>query len=113
MFSQGCVKKFVHTEGHAWRGVCMAGACVTGGHAWQGWHVWQGGMHGRRACVAGGHEWQGACMAGGMHGREVFVAGGHAWQERRPLPRTVRILLECFSLETIEIKDLFTCTAPN
>ena len=50
----------------------------------------------RGACVV-----RGACMAkdmrgeggqawwGGMHG------GGHAWQERRPLPRTVRILLEC------------------
>ena len=33
------------------------GACMAGGHAWQG------GMHG------GGHVWQGACMVGGMHGR--------------------------------------------
>ena len=29
-------------------------------------------------------------MAGGMHGRE-----GRGWQERRPLQRTVRILLKC------------------
>ena len=34
-----------------------------------GGHVWQRGMHGRRACMAGmcvtrGHAWQ-----GGMHGR--------------------------------------------
>ena len=42
------------------------------------------------ACVAGGHVWQGACMAGGgMHSR-VGV-----WQERWPLRRTVSIPLEC------------------
>ena len=32
------------------------------------------------------------CVAGGVHGRGH---GGHAWHERRPLQRTVRILLEC------------------
>ena len=34
----------------------------------KGWHVWQGGIHGR------GHTWQGVYMAGGIHGR-----GGGAW----------------------------------
>ena len=47
--------------------------CVCGGE----------GMHGRGECGRG-HVWQ-----GGVHGR------GHVWQERRPLQRTVRILLEC------------------
>ena len=43
-------------------------------------HAWPRGMRGER-----GHAWQ----------REACVAGGHAWQERRPLQRSVRILLEC------------------
>ena len=31
-----------------------------------------------------------------MHGKgRVHGEKGHAWQERRPLQRTVRILLEC------------------
>ena len=57
------------------------------------------------ACVPGGMcgrvgMWQGVCMAGGMCGRRVCMEGGmhgrgHAWQERRPLQRTVRILLKC------------------
>ena len=57
--------------------------------------MWQGAMCG------GGHVWQGSCMAvghvwqGGVHGRGMCMAGGHAWQERRPLQRTVCILLEC------------------
>ena len=81
------------------------------GCAWQRGHPWQ-----RRACVGkrgvygeggmygkGGCAWQrgcmvkgvcgkgGACVArGGMHGEL-----GHVWQERRPLQRTVCILLEC------------------
>ena len=60
-------------RGHAWRWVCVAGACMAGG------------VHGMRACVAGGmhggggHAWQGLCMTGGVHGRGVCVAGGHAW----------------------------------
>ena len=37
--------------------------------------VWHSVHRGIGACVAGGHAWQGACMAGAMHGR------GHAWQE--------------------------------
>ena len=40
--------------------------------------------------VQGGHAWQGACVAAGVCGE-----GGCVWQERRPLQRTVRILLEC------------------
>ena len=38
-----------------------------------------------RACMAR----EGACVAGSVHGRECV------WKERRPLQRTVRILLEC------------------
>ena len=71
------------------------GACVAGGHAWQGGvhggggHAWQGGMHGFGACMAGGYVWQGGC----------------AWQGEVCMPqqilqdtvneRAVRILLEC------------------
>ena len=60
------------------------GACVAGegGHAWQGEHVWQGGMYG------GGHVWQGACMAG-----SVCMAGGCVWHTVNE--QAVRILLEC------------------
>ena len=42
-------------------------------HGWG--YVWAEG-----ACMAGGHVWQGVCMAGGMYGRGAFVTGGHAWQ---------------------------------
>ena len=53
-------------------GGCGRGACVAGvGNAWQGV----------------GNAWQGVC--GGEEG------GTRTWQERRPLQRTVRILLEC------------------
>ena len=57
------------------------GACMA-----RGARVASGGIHGKEvgACMAGGHASQGACMT-----------GGSAWQERRPLQRTVRILLEC------------------
>ena len=62
MFSQACVKNSVH-EGHAWQGAYMVGSMHDRGmHG--GEHAWQG------ACVAGGHAWQGcvrgqeACMAG-------------------------------------------------
>ena len=47
-------------------GMCGRGACV--GACMAGGHPWQGVMHGRGECVAGGHVWQGACMV-----------GGHAW----------------------------------
>ena len=43
------------------RRACIVGACVVGGHAWQG------GVHGR------------ACVAGGMHGKGVCMAGGNVW----------------------------------
>ena len=52
-------------QGYVFTGVCDS--VHRGGHAWQR-GVW----------------WQGAC-----------VAGVRAWQERRPLQRTIRILLEC------------------
>ena len=84
---------------HAWQGVCMAG-----GHA--GW----GGVRGR------GHAWQRACMAGGMRDGGHCMAGGGggrcAWQERRPLQRTVRILLECFLISVMFFSDrdfIFDC----
>ena len=52
--------------------------------------MWQGGVHGRRgvcggACVAGGHVWQGgmcgrgACVAGRVHGRGACVGGMCGW----------------------------------
>ena len=65
----------------------------------------KGGVHGKgELCMA-----KGACMArgtvhgkggayvvkGGICGEGACVARGRAWQERRPLQRTVRILLEC------------------
>ena len=46
------------------------GACMVGGHVWQGVRCgWQGvhgggGIRGRGTC-GGGHVWQGVCMAGG------------------------------------------------
>ena len=78
----------INDQGCAWKGawweVCMAGGMV-------GW-----------ACMAGRHAWQGMCMAGGVHGRVHAyhgglhgVGGGLHGKERRPLQRTVRILLEC------------------
>ena len=41
-----------------------------------GWGSVAGGMHGKGVCMAGvcmtwGHAWWGVCMAGGMHGRRV------------------------------------------
>ena len=91
IFSEAHVKNSVH-----------GGACLAGGHAWQGdmhgrGHAWRvvcvaggmcggcivGGMHGR------GHAWQrgicvaGGCMAGGVHGR------GHACHTHHP-PHTMR-----------------------
>ena len=40
---------------------------MAGRHAWRG----GGGMHSRGACMAGGHTWQGT-----MHGGGTCVAGG-------------------------------------
>ena len=72
------------------------------------------------ACVAGGIMAGGTCMVGsgrfgvaegmrheGMHGR-----GRCAWQERRPLQRTVRILLECLLVSVMFFSDrdfIFDC----
>ena len=113
----------VYGEGrHAWRrGVCVVKeVCMAKGKM-----CGEGGMHGKegvygRVCreaiygskpwthqngggvcmvegVRGrGHAWQGAHGEGGVHGKAGGrVAGGCTWQERRPLQRTVRILLEC------------------
>ena len=54
--------------------MCGEGACMA-----KGGMCGKGGVCGKR----------GVHGAGGMHGR------GHAWQGRRPLQRTVPILLEC------------------
>ena len=112
------------------RGVaCMAGgvhgegACMVGGHVWQGacvaggMHgrggVWQGGMHSRRACMTGDvhgrgvHAWKGVGMfGGGMCGRGVggmHGEGRRAWQIQRDTvnERAVRILLECIIVSYI------------
>ena len=51
----------------------VAGACVAGGMHGRGVAgAWQG------ACVAGGHAWQGVCMAGDVQG--MCGMGGHVWQ---------------------------------
>ena len=72
MFSQACVKNFVHG------GMCVVGACVANEHM----HG-KGRLHGKEkgACVVKGrgmcgrgHEWQKVMKAGG------YVARVHAWQ---------------------------------
>ena len=65
----------------------------------------------RGVCVAEGHVWQegawqaGVCGRGGVHDRRRdawFGEGGvRSWQERRPLQRTVRILLECILVNCV------------
>ena len=75
MFSQMCVKNYVH------RGVCAWGGGVHGG---EGGCVWQGGMHGRRGGVHGRRGMCGrrVCVTGGVHGGGVHgwgVHGGGAW----------------------------------
>ena len=62
------------------RGACMAGSAYVVGGAYV-----VGVCMVRGPYMAWVHAWQ-----EGMH-----VRGRHAWQERRPLQRTVRILLEC------------------
>ena len=56
------------------RGMCGRGACVAGGH------VWQGGMCGRGVCMAGSVHDGGACMAGGrgacVVGEMAIAVGG-------------------------------------
>ena len=76
------------------RGACIVGrACVAGGVCMAGGACIVGeGMHGRGACMAGGHAWQGACVAGGMHGTHAPP------QQILPdtvNERVVCILLEC------------------
>ena len=73
--------------GHGWQGTCMAGGR---GHAWQGVCMAED-MHGR------GHAWREMCMAGDMHGR------GHAWQILRDTinERAVRILQECILVSIV------------
>ena len=56
------------------------GACVAGGHTWQGGK----GVHGSGACMAGdmygrGHAWQGTCMAGGMHATHAPLQHYEIW----------------------------------
>ena len=63
MFSQVCVKNSVH------RGVCMVGACMA-------WGMCGRGGHGRGACMAGGHAWQGACVVGGGCVVGMCMVGG-------------------------------------
>ena len=86
MFSQGCVKNSVQKEGVCVSGMCAWGTCMAGGSAWQGC-AW-GDMHCRGACMAGECAWWGG-------------GGRRARQERRPLQRTVRILLECILVQLI------------
>ena len=78
----------------------------------------KGGMHGKWLCMAkgkvclveGGMQGKGsmhgkkwACVAkGGMHDRGNAWQGGLVWQERRPLQRTVRILLECILVDFMQ-----------
>ena len=70
-------------------GMAKGGACMAkGGHVCQRGHAWQGGI-----------------LAGGMHGGGVHGRGS-TWQERRPLQRTVRILLECILVAFVEIDNL-------
>ena len=78
MHGRGCMwQGAMHNRGHAWQGACVAGG-----------HVRLGNMHGRGSMHSRSHAWQGACVV------------GHTWQERRPLQRTVCILLECILVST-------------
>ena len=94
MFSQASVILSFSTLFHtyAWHG--------KGGHALQRGACVAGGMHGKGGMHGGGIFGRGACMVGGVHGR------GSTWQERRPLQRTVRILLECILVAFVEIDNL-------
>ena len=45
---------------------------------------------------------------GGVHGKGVAcMAEGCAWQERRPLQRTVRILLECILVINLSLQAIY------
>ena len=88
IFSEACVKNSVHR-----------GACMAGGHVWQGGihgpggHVWPGGVHAQGSMCGG---W-GVCVVGGMHvhGWGACMAGRHVWWGRGmphmpPWPDTMR-----------------------
>ena len=72
--------------------------------SWQYWHFGKG---------QGGCAWHGSVHGGGG-------GGEHVWQERRPLQRTVSILLECILVLVRNdfMNDFFYnivewCTTPN
>ena len=81
------------SEGYVLTGVCLStggayvvGACMVGGHAWQG------GVHGRGVCMAGGsmtggHAWQWGMRA--MHPWQIL------WLWHTVNEWAVRIPLEC------------------
>ena len=73
------------------------------GHAWQRGTCLAAGMHGGDR----GHAWHGGVCGRGMHGR------GRVSQERRPLQRTVRILLECILVNLVARIHLFPKTSPG
>ena len=78
----------MHGRGRAWQGgMCGRGVCMAGGD------MCGRGVHGG-TCIVGGHAWQGS-----VHGGEG--GGRRARQQRRPLQRTVRILLECILVQLI------------
>ena len=55
---------------HGRRCACQGrGACMAGGHGWQG-GVWWG------ACIEGGYAWWGTCIAGDVHDGELCVWQG-------------------------------------
>ena len=69
LFTGGaCVAGVVHGRGR--------GACVAGGHAWQGSVHGRGGMHGRECVWSGGHVWQGGICGGGCAWQGACMAGG-------------------------------------
>ena len=59
---RGVCGRGMHGRGHALQGVCGGGRVKISVH---GGHACQRDVRGRGACVAGGHAWQ-----GGVHGGE-------------------------------------------
>ena len=94
----GACAGVMHGGGHAWwKGAYMVKvACMEGrGHVWQGTYI-AGACVAVGACMVGCVYWRGHALQGRCVCRGACVAekGRHAWPERRPLQRTVRILLE-------------------
>ena len=58
---------------------------------------------------------RGVSMAGGMHGKPACMARGRVWLERRPLQRTVSILLQCILVlfEKLVATTLTPTTTPS